>query len=64
MKYTLALLVLLSACFSSFVFALERIVINKDIELVTESFGENKNPGILLIMGAGTSKIFWPRSFC
>lgn len=34
------------------------------IELWTENFGESQNPAILLIMGAGTSGIFWSESFC
>lgn len=42
----------------------ESVIKNMQIEIWTEAFGESKNPAILLIMGAGTSGIFWPDSFC
>lgn len=35
-----------------------------DIEIFTEYFGNQNNPAILLIMGAGTSSVLWPDLFC
>jgi pimeloyl-ACP methyl ester carboxylesterase len=42
----------------------ERFVQSGSIKLWTESFGESKNPAVLLIMGAGAQGIFWPDCFC
>jgi pimeloyl-ACP methyl ester carboxylesterase len=42
----------------------ERFVQSGSIKLWTESFGESKNPAVLLIMGAGAQGIFWPDRFC
>jgi len=35
-----------------------------NISLYTESFGDAKNPAILLIMGAASSLIWWDEEFC
>lgn len=40
------------------------VKVHKEVNLWTESFGISENPSILLIMGAGTSGIFWPDSLC
>jgi len=42
----------------------EQFVQSGPLELWTESFGNHKNPAILLIMGAGTQAIFWPDRLC
>ena len=42
----------------------ERFVKSGPLELWTESFGDPRNPAILLIMGAGAQGIFWPDKFC
>ena len=42
----------------------ERVVKNNEVEIWTETFGDPANPAILLIMGAGTSGIFFPDPFC
>lgn len=40
------------------------IVKNQDLELWTESFGDNSNPPLLLIMGSGGQGVLWPVEFC
>ncbi len=42
----------------------EQIISIDNIELCTESFGNAKNPPILLIMGALASMIWWDAEFC
>lgn len=42
----------------------EKIVHNNNVELYTESFGDIKNPCILLIMGASASMVWWDEEFC
>ena len=36
----------------------------KDVSIYTESFGNDKNPAILLIMGSASSLIWWDIEFC
>ena len=43
-------------------FAEQKIVEHQSVKLMTESFGAPENPAVLLIMGAGASKDFWPDS--
>lgn len=44
---------------------MERYINTKDgLTLWTESFGNQKNPPVLLIMGAMNQGIFWPDEFC
>ncbi len=40
------------------------VVQTNGLELWTESFGDNKHPTILLIMGSGSQGVLWPQSFC
>lgn len=42
----------------------QRVVLHNDKELWTESFGDPKNPALILIMGSGGQGIFWPQLFC
>ncbi|UQZ33614.1 alpha/beta hydrolase [Paenibacillus sp. PK3_47] len=42
----------------------ERIIHMDGIELCTDSFGEEGNPTMLLIMGAQSSMIWWEEEFC
>jgi len=42
----------------------EKFVQADPIKLWTESFGDPKNPAMLLIMGAGAQGIFWPDRLC
>ncbi len=42
----------------------QRYVNHGDIQLWTESFGSDKNPAILLIMGIGGQGIIWPHELC
>jgi len=42
----------------------EKMVFNKDIKLWTESFGDTKNPAVLLIAGSAASCLIWPQGFC
>lgn len=35
-----------------------------DAELCTEAFGDPADPPVLLIMGAGTSLVWWEEAFC
>jgi len=42
----------------------ERFIKHSDIDLWTESFGDSKNPAILLIMGIGGQGIIWPDRLC
>ncbi|MFC2188247.1 macrolide hydrolase EstT [Fulvivirgaceae bacterium LMO-SS25] len=41
-----------------------KIIKANDIELYTESFGNEKNPAILLVAGATVSMLFWDAEFC
>ena len=41
----------------------ERIVKHDAISLWTQSFGDSKNPAILLIAGAGAAATFWTKEF-
>ena len=43
---------------------MQKTVKFNDISLYTESFGDIKNPTILLIMGAASSLIWWDEKFC
>ena len=36
----------------------------ENVKLWSESFGDKRNPALLLIMGAMNQGIFWPREFC
>lgn len=42
----------------------ERLIKADGIELCSDSFGEQVNPAILLIMGAQSSMIWWEEEFC
>ena len=42
----------------------ERIVEANGIELCTEAFGDPADPPILLVMGIGTSMLWWDEEFC
>lgn len=42
----------------------ERMVKNNEVEIFTQSFGEEKNPAILLISGATVSMLYWDEKFC
>lgn len=42
----------------------EKMVFNKDIKLWTESFGNTKNPAVLLMAGSAASCLIWPQGFC
>ncbi|KZZ82750.1 alpha/beta fold hydrolase [Bacillus sp. SJS] len=42
----------------------EQIVDVRDIEICTESFGNQNDPAVLLIMGAMTSMDWWDEDFC
>ncbi|MFF4420925.1 alpha/beta fold hydrolase [Streptomyces sp. NPDC001549] len=42
----------------------ERVIEVDGIELCTESFGEPSDPPVLLIMGLGTSMLWWEEGFC
>ena len=43
---------------------MQKTVQFKDVSLYTESFGDMKNPTILLIMGSASSLIWWDEVFC
>lgn len=42
----------------------EKIIDLNGIHLYTQSFGNNKNPVLLLIIGAGSQCLLWPGAFC
>ncbi|GGG65701.1 alpha/beta fold hydrolase [Paenibacillus radicis (ex Gao et al. 2016)] len=42
----------------------ERLIKIDGIEICTDSFGDQANPAILLIMGAQSSMIWWEEEFC
>lgn len=42
----------------------EKIFKINEIDICTESFGNPKNPAILLIMGATCSMVYWDEEFC
>jgi pimeloyl-ACP methyl ester carboxylesterase len=42
----------------------ERSIQTQDLEICTEAFGEADRPPLLLIMGACSSMLWWPREFC
>ena len=42
----------------------EKIFKINGIDICTESFGNPKNPAILLIMGATCSMVYWDEEFC
>ncbi|WP_372632773.1 alpha/beta fold hydrolase [Cohnella sp.] len=42
----------------------ERLIKADGIEICTDSFGQQANPAILLIMGAQSSMIWWEEKFC
>lgn len=42
----------------------ENVVKTNEIELFTQSFGNNDNPAILLIAGATVSMLYWDKEFC
>ena len=42
----------------------EKIIIHKDIQLATESFGDRTQPALLLLAGATVSMLFWDEEFC
>src|SRR4051795_11748630 len=42
----------------------ERIVEANGVSLCAESFGDPADPPIILIMGMGSSMLWWPETFC
>ncbi|WP_161887873.1 macrolide hydrolase EstT [Pontibacter russatus] len=42
----------------------EKVIKINNIEIYTESFGDNNNPAILLVAGATVSMLFWDAEFC
>lgn len=42
----------------------ERMISSGDAAICTESFGQPDHPALLLIMGACSSMLWWPRAFC
>jgi pimeloyl-ACP methyl ester carboxylesterase len=42
----------------------EKIIRINEIDICAESFGNPKNPAVLLIMGATCSMVFWDEEFC
>jgi len=42
----------------------ERMISTRGATLCTESFGQTKDPTLLLIMGACSSMLWWPQEFC
>jgi pimeloyl-ACP methyl ester carboxylesterase len=44
--------------------AVERMIESRGVELCTEPFGDPADPPILLIMGLGSSMIWWEDGFC
>jgi pimeloyl-ACP methyl ester carboxylesterase len=42
----------------------ERMISSGDAAICTESFGQADRPALLLIMGACSSMLWWPRAFC
>ena len=42
----------------------ERMISSGDAAICTESFGQPDRPTLLLIMGACSSMLWWPRTFC
>lgn len=63
-SFSYFLILVMSILFSAFSFATTKIVQNNDIQLWSESFGNPKNPPVLLISGAGAQCILWPDAFC
>ncbi len=43
---------------------MEKRVKKNKIEICTESFGDTRNPSLLLMMGAGASMVWWDTEFC
>src|SRR4051794_4846120 len=42
----------------------ERIVEANGVSLCAESFGDPADPPIILVMGMGSSMLWWPETFC
>ncbi|MDR9857019.1 alpha/beta hydrolase [Paenibacillus sp. VCA1] len=42
----------------------ERFIQTRGVDICTESFGDPKDPAVLLIMGASVSMIWWEDDFC
>ena len=43
---------------------MEKIVQFNDVKIITESFGDPKNPCLLLIMGSASSLLWWDEALC
>src|SRR5687767_11367088 len=43
---------------------MERLYRVNDVELCAESFGADRDPAVLLIMGAMASMVWWPDGLC
>ena len=41
-----------------------KVIYTNDLELYTESFGNENNPAILLVAGATVSLLYWDAEFC
>lgn len=65
LKKTAILIVSLFALISQSLHALEpKVILANGLEFWTESFGNKKNPAVLLIMGTGGQGLLWPQAFC
>lgn len=42
----------------------ERVARNGDVEVVTQAFGDRRDPALLLVMGANAPMTRWPEDFC
>jgi pimeloyl-ACP methyl ester carboxylesterase len=42
----------------------ERVARNGDVEIVTQAFGDKRDPAVLLVMGANAPMTRWPEEFC
>ncbi|WP_041739056.1 macrolide hydrolase EstT [Echinicola vietnamensis] len=56
--------IFVSSCYRKKVEMKEQLVKNNEVEIFTQSFGEEKNPAILLISGATVSMLYWDEEFC
>lgn len=41
-----------------------KVIQTKDLEFWSDTFGDKRNPAMLLIMGSGGQGLFWPQNFC
>lgn len=62
--WMLILGLIISSCKQNKIEMKEKVIKTNGIELYTESFGDEKNPAILLIAGATVSMLYWDAEFC